>query len=438
MTWVSFGRRPAAFGGGIPRFDGRCRSREAERAPRCCIIFAGPPVGGICDRVTRLRGYEFPDGGAWSIDGRLHFEVHTHAVPRRLLSGGRMRRWRLVDVAVTGLYRDDVADREIWARTDPATHPWPLGLYVHVDGTTAALHADDTLHLHDPDGGEVGAVDVLAALREDPRARRRLGSSTAGSGWGTYPRGCFVQLRGRLCLSLRSFWGARVIVDARTGARVSEAPWMAEDLRAAEAAWALACLLRAVREGREVPFWTKFAGQDVRDVIAAAQLAGQLGVTAAAALLQGLRLADPAGVLPAVPEDRSGRTPGELDVRDYATSWGRRAIQLALLRLGHDPGPRPAYLFMAGDAWRGRPYDPGPRPTTWASELSGVRRGLSARALLARAGAPFHVAGETWDYDVVAGGPRTIRVTLGRRGVKDVRVVAPPEWISGHARDGLM
>jgi len=387
--------------------------------------------------VTRLRAYEYPDGGVWSIDGRLRLEVHTHAVPRRLLSGGRVRRWRLVDVGVTGPYRDDPADREIWARTDAATHPWPLGLYVHIDGTSAVLHADDTLHLHDADGRVVGAVDVLAALHDDPRTRRQPGQTAAGAGWGTYPKGCFVQLRGRLCLSLRAFWGARVIVDARTGARVGEAAWMVDELRAAEEAWALARLLRAVREDRELPFWTRFTGQDVRDVIAAAQLAGQLGLTAAAPLLQRLRLADPAGVIAAVPADRSERWPGELDIRSYATSWGRRAIQLALLRLGHDAGARPAYLFMAGEAWRGRPYDPGPRPTTWASDLLGVRRGQPARALIARAGAPFHVAGETWDYDVVAGGARTIRVTLGPRGVRDVRVVAPPEWISGHARDGL-
>lgn len=382
--------------------------------------------------MTRPRGYEYPDGGVLSIDGRLRYEVRT---------AGPRRRWRLLDVGVPAPYRDDPGDDELWSRSEPAVHPWPWCLHVHVDGTTATLHGDDSLRLHDPGGAFVGAVAASAALHDDPRSRRHLAraASLSGSPWDPYPKACFVALRGRLCVTLRSYWGARVLVDARTAARVPEAAWMADDLCAAEEAWALARLLRAVRDDRELPQWTRYAGQDVRDVVAAVQLAGQLGLSGAAPLLQRLRHADPTGAPEPVPGDSPYRpAAGELDIRATATSRARRAVHLALLRLGRDPGPRPAYLFYpARDAWRGRPYDPGPRPASWIDDLLGARPGLQPRDLIARAGAPFHVRGASWDYDVVAGGPRTIRVTWGRRGVADARVVAPPEWIAGHARDSL-
>src|SRR5262245_56431177 len=98
------------------------------------------------------RTYEYPDGAALSIDGRLRLAVATDAGQRRLLARPRVRRWRLAEVDVAGSYRDEAGDVELWTRSEAATHPWPWCLYVHVDGTTAVLHADDTLRLHDPDG----------------------------------------------------------------------------------------------------------------------------------------------------------------------------------------------------------------------------------------------------------------------------------------------
>jgi hypothetical protein len=393
--------------------------------------------------VTRpRRSYEFPDGSVLSIDGRLRFEVRTGEAPHpRFLPHRRVRRYRLVDTgatapasAVAGPYRGVAGEGVVWERTDKAVHPWPWCLYVHVDGTTAVLHADDTLRLCDPDGGMVAAVPVLAALQHDPRARPHLARTTAGLAWDPYPKGCFVVARGRLCFALRTFWGTRVIVDARTGARVAIDEGT---VRAAEEAWALERLTRAVREDRELPFWTRFAGQEIRDVVAAAQLAGQLRIAAAVPLLRRLRHAEPGGS-PEVIEDGSYRPgAGELDIRSYATARGRRAVQLALLRLGHDPGDRPAYLFFADRAWKGERFDPGPRPSTWVEALGGVRPGLQPRALLGCAGAPFHVCGDAWDYDVLDGAPRTIRVTWGRRGLARAQVVSPPEWVTGHARDGL-
>lgn len=382
------------------------------------------------------RTYEYPDGAALSIDGRLRFAATTYTPPG-LVARPRVRRWRLSEVDVAGSYRDEAGEAEVWARSEVATHPWPWCLYVHVDGTTARLYADDTVHLHDPDGGFIGVAAVFAALRDDPRARRYVVGTSAGQLWDSYPKGFFAALGDRLCFVLRTFWGSHVIVDARSGARVAEAPWMAEALRAAAEAWALARLQRAVRAGGEVPFYSRFAAQDVRDVVAAVQLAGQLGLTGAAGLVQALRLGDPTYLCDTRRMDSPYRGgPGELDIRSYTSSLGRRAVQLALLRLGREPGAQAAYLFLAS-MWHGRLHDPGPRPADWAEALREVRPGLHPRALLACAGAPLHVHGDTWDYDVLAGGARTMRVRWDRRGVRDVQVVAPPEWVAGYARDGL-
>lgn len=383
------------------------------------------------------RTYEYPDGAVLSVDGRLRFSVATQEGPRRFLARPRVRRWRLVEVDVAGSYRDESGEVAVWTRSEDAGHPWPWCLYVHVDGTTAVLHADDTLRVYDPDGRYVGAADVFAGLGGDPRTRHYTARTTAGPLWDIFPKGCFAAPGGRLCVVLRTFWGARVLVDARTAALVVETPAMSGALRAAEEAWALARLLRAVRAGGEVPFYTLFAAQGARDVVAAAQLAGQLGLAGAAPLLAGLRHEEPGIVGETHREDGPYRaSAGEPDIRHYTTSLSRRAIQLALLRLGREPAADPAYYFFA-DTRDGRRHDPGPRPATWAQALSDVRPGLSPGALLARAGAPFHVDADTWEYDLLAGGARTIRVTWGRLGVRDTRVVAPPEWVSGHARDRL-
>jgi hypothetical protein len=385
----------------------------------------------------RSRSYEYPDSSVPSLDGRLRFAVVTGESAVRFLPHRRVRRYTLVDTAADP-YRDVAGERVLWQRTDTAAHPWPWCLYVHDDGTTAVLHADDTLRLHHPNGAEVAAVPVLATLRRDPRARPHLRRTGPGLAWDPYPKGTFVVLGRRLCFALRTFWGARLIVDARTGSPVAADPAMEPSLRAAEEAWALERLTRAVREDRVLPFFTRFADQTVRDVVAAAQLAGQLRLAAAAPLLRRLRHADPGHAREQAHAASAYRpAAGELDIRNYATSRGRRAVQLALLRLGHDPGARPAYLFFAGDAWNPSVYDPGPRPATWVDELRRVRPGLQPRELLARAGAPFHVSDDAWDYDIQGDAPQTIRVAWGRRGLRHAQVVSPPEWLRGHARDCL-
>jgi hypothetical protein len=388
--------------------------------------------------VSQRRSYVFPDAGVTSADGRLRFEVRTREPDRaRWLPHRRVREYRLVETATLSCetsspYRSRTREPVLWRRTEKATHPWPWCVYVHDDGTAAVLLADDELRVFHP-GGETGpTVSVLAALQADPRTRTR-----AGPGWDAYPKGLFVTLRGRLHLVLRAFWGGRAVIDARTGALTPVTPAIEPTLAAAEAAWALDRLTQTAQHGAPLPFWTRFAAHGVRETIAAAQLAGQARLLAAAPLLQRLRHAPPEAAAVTETEESPYRPgAGEIDIRCHVTSRGRRAIQVALLRLGLPAAEPAAYFFFAGPMWQGRRHDPGPRPRAWAEALLRVRPGTQPRELLARAGAPFFVRGEAWDYDVVEGEARTLRVAWGREGVRSVRVVAP-EWVTGHERDAL-
>jgi len=224
-----------------------------------------------------------PDLRVNSADGRLCLSQTTPPAatgsPKR-----EAKIWSLVEVT-TG--------RVLWHSEHVSASPGALGAYLHTDGWAAVHLQDDSIVLLDPYGRSTSPIDVLEALRcTDSRTDHLTQWKMAHEPCDGCPKAFFFEDAGRVFFVFRTWWGATLLFDMRTAARVPVTPERRPQLQAAAEAWALARLSEAAR-GRAA--LEEGAQIRLREACAAAQLAGQMKLDQAAPLLERIEPLPPGG-----------------------------------------------------------------------------------------------------------------------------------------------
>jgi hypothetical protein len=307
-------------------------------------------------------GGVYPDQSVQSPSGRLQLASITTVLEERIFD--------IVATVELTLYE---GERARWTHADKGS---AQQLWVNDDGWAAVLFVDDRLLLFDPDGHVVARADALKLLRADERSRPLLVGSTAGVFWDTDPLGVLVCCDGVTCLSLRTFWGARVVLRADNEPQLPAA-WI-ETLREAELAVARTRLeLGSPREAAKAA--TLLGVERCRAAIPAIQRGSQL-----------LTNHNGSSGIAKVRGTRDG-------FLYYRYSTLPIACGLALVRLGCAPPQTPGYDF----SWHGD-YVARERPPDWLAQREQLQPGMSFAELHASLGAPTYLErghAAIWWYD---------------------------------------
>jgi len=386
-----------------------------------------------------------PDLRVNSADGRLCLSQTTPPAatgsPKR-----EAKIWSLVEVT-TG--------RVLWHSEHVSASPGALGAYLHTDGWAAVHLQDDSIVLLDPYGRSTSPIDVLEALRcTDSRTDHLTQWKMAHEPCDGCPKAFFFEDAGRVFFVFRTWWGATLLFDMMTAARVPVTPERRPQLQAAAEAWALARLSEAAR-GRAA--LEEGAQIRLREACAAAQLAGQMKLEQAAPLLERIEPLPPGGFrgyarlltadasAPLGPfRSPSARgVPKSVRVHPRTLDALRLDVQLALLRLGRAPAGHAGYAFpSASDP--GLWVEPDPRPGDWLDNLSSITPGMSPFEVLVRIGAPSHVpsrygaaADDPWEYEhrEADGSARTLQIRWKGDVVRHVEQLPEPGWPRAGLRD---
>ncbi|MFO0555725.1 MAG: hypothetical protein U0271_45535 [Polyangiaceae bacterium] len=242
----------------------------------------------------------------------------------------------------------------------------PWAGWVHVDGTSAIVHADDELVFFDESGRALSSLNVLRELEADRTLRAHLQPSTAGTFWTHAPIGYFATAREGASLTLILSQGQRVTFDARRGARLDSVPAPDQGL----AAW-------------------------LRDALAEALHQDQLAIASELARLAGRELVREAvpSLLALERRDKPADGTRSDGLWTYEVALGRLRAQHALVRMGVPFEPRNAL----GNVDRARPAD-------WRAGLGKLSVGMTPSEIVAFTGSPMFIRGDhdgwIWEYDV--------------------------------------
>jgi hypothetical protein len=293
-------------------------------------------------------------------------------------------------------------------------------LWVDDDGWAAVLLGDDRVMLFDQEGRVVDRADALALLREDPRSAWFILGTTAGDYWDSRPLGVLARCEGVPYFSLRTYWGARIVLRGDRGTQLS--PTCAATLREAELAAA-----RARLEALRPPLGY---------ALGAAQAATLLSLEGCRAVIpaleRGSQLLPETYMFTGITEVRGARD-GNLGYSPYTL---RIACGLALIRLGCPP-PRAAGYRLIWDRDDAGLFD---RPQDWLEQREQLQAGLTHAELLARVGAPTYLqmqsqSRSTWWYDAPG---LSVGVELDHGVVDAVHVDHEQAWISTLERERML
>ncbi len=282
---------------------------------------------------------------------------------------------------------------EAWISNDGwvvvRTHEWfHAGLLVLSPRGEVVLRK---IHRSLLDDGESGFLD------SEPE--KFMGDSSAGPFWSRSSIAYFSELRGRLCWTIRTWWGRRVVIDLLVGKILDPGTEDTDVAASREHAWVEKSLADGVRrieaEGPNRPEENEHFWSSVGPLLTAAFHAGWLKSAAYVPLLRRLEEVDLVG--------STGYGPIPWAAVD--TLPFRQVAKLSLLRLGHEPKWLSHYRFKVhskrdtpnAEALFAFPMQPATR------DHSILVAGMDQKDVLRRIGAPDYIRNQ-WEYDYLLDG----------------------------------
>lgn len=358
--------------------------------------------------MTRQRIHaRHPDRECRSPDGRLSLSSRHHR---------SVGQWGMHRASLTMRAGEQV----VWDLPRGLRAGSPQTMWVDNSGVSAVLYGDDTLVVVEPAGSAAASIEILKQIANDKRSQEFICRTTAGYYWDKAPIGAFAEVRGRLVFSLRSYWGARVVVgtdgdgDIVTDMDDDER----ESIRQAESAAAMALLERAdsstERALEQLRAAVLVGVERVREAVPLLrQACGWTPCTHYSTSMGGVRLAN-----------------GKFGYLGYQVYGLRILCGAALLRLGELPTEHAPF----GMAWDGADYERRDRPSDWQERMSVLHTGMSHAEVWELLGAPGFVAtGEGgWWYDRLRD---SVRVRFARGVVSDIQADQKRPWLDEFIRE---
>ena len=254
--------------------------------------------------------------------------------------------------------------------------------------------------------------------------------------WGEeYSCTHFTEFNGREYFCVRYWWGHHAVVDLAAGRMASVNSTMMRQIDAEEREMVLRQLAQCVRRLPELR--ADIAKDDcctdlAADTERASLLPGQLHIREAIPLLRQIEPLAYSAEGVSSPEMDSGK--GKADISSWEVYELRQNTQLSLRRLGALPAPYPEITFHQRN--HERPYRPRPFPQQRSDRTGLVAKGQAPEQVLDEIGNPDFVDdGTTWEYDMDAPRPYTLRVVWKDRQVAAVKRISPALWQRGVVRD---
>lgn len=315
--------------------------------------------------------------------------------------------------------------RLAWTREQEKQKPHegsPIRIVIANDGWVAIQTGWDQLVFVDPAGGNRGrVVDLKKQLTEADRKAFCVRSS-GGLIWSRYSLWHFIPVERQRLFIVRLWWGQRLVIDPATGETLPATDKVAQLAKQNETVRAIDLLAQ---------YWgDPIADSEVSSILLGAHLAGSLMLKDAIQLLHELEGSEYTGITSV---RLGGEKANEVVPFSFVCHTARQVSRLSLRRLGEKTSSLPVYEFACAD--RGDEYfRPKPLACSVESRFPLVKRGMTARDVLALMGSPDFVVGDGWEFDVAGKSAATYVIKWDRGRVSQTRRIAP-KWKNGLERD---
>jgi len=333
----------------------------------------------------------------------------------------------------------------LWRRKGETREGGPIRVFVDDSKWVIIWTRYDRLKMIDPSGTTVAVIHIPTEgipLSDAKYANRER----SGMPWSSYSLWTFVIVEQRPYFCIRTWWARRLIwsLDRQTIAADEGALRVAAE--AAERRLVLSILEKAAEVGRK---WSKknipeyenrepAPWNSVEDLVSAIYMSSQLKIREAVPLLRELEpiasfATGGGGYDEDIPE-------GELLIASRGFFDGiRHLVQQSLRQLGVKPAGFPVRQMVtkSPDHYPGLPYVPSgklqPRPKAAAA----IKRDMIPKEVVDILGAPDEIRfpnlarldySPTWEYEIDASPPYTLRLVWASRRLKDIEKVDPPLW----------
>ncbi len=333
--------------------------------------------------------------------------------------------------------RDTSTGRVIWKRRQPESEGSPLALFLHDDLWVVIRDAWDRLVALEPvTGRRVGGVKILEEFPAEEQ--RYVHRTTAGPMWSGRARWSFLEHDGRLYFVVRAWWDRRVIMSLSDGIAVTDIP---RDLLAAGDAADRQFVIDALSGPLEhlLPKESEEGHARTSNTYTAVHIAGRMNIRKVIPALRELEKSNSVGSSGGWFDIENRYKEGEVNPFNCTTAGMRRAVHLALRKLGEKPTPYPCTWFREKKTGGlGEYVEVAPLPEPRASRVDQVVTGMTPREVLASIGAPDYVnhGRLAWEYEIDATSPYTLLVIWDdeKKHVGRCERITPPLWQQGNTR----
>jgi hypothetical protein len=311
--------------------------------------------------------------------------------------------------------------------------------FVSDDGWTVFRDDGDNAQVITPDGHPAVTFNFVWPPTIPKRDVTRYAEEVTDgpSDWGeSFSRIYFTRLNGRTYFCVHYWWGRRAVFDLADRRQVTDQSRLSGELDREERAWVMGQLKKGVDQIALLitlsdPNRAGDPGKFMWDTMMAMYMSGKMNMRDAVPLLRRLEPISFSGAGSIIPGDDV--PVGKIDPFEWDTFTFRNIAHLSLRRLGAPPQPYPETQLKLNEPAPdySRDYTPPPLPAPRAERMRLVRRGESAEAVMAAIGAPDYISNDTWDYDMDARPPFTLRLHWIHLRVKSVERIEPAAWQRG-------
>ena len=274
-----------------------------------------------------------------SQNGRFLLTVH-----RTLKGKGAYGRY--IDTSTYALH-DQAAHKNLWKRKWDKSRFFASDVCLSDTGLVIGWQGTHVFALEPRRGEPILELHGSDLLSEEMR-QRYAQETSAGTDWGLYDWiGYFVNLSGRECFVIRTWWGFRMLVDLNSRTFTPVTGELSERIESQESSFLLGFLRRAVQKG--MPTSKQIDENNPIPEIQASVLAvGQLGLSESIPYLKAIEAwnyCDNWFSLKDV-ESPSIQLLESIRPRMFAINMLRATVQLSMRRLGVRPQGFQAYDFV--------------------------------------------------------------------------------------------
>lgn len=398
-------------------------------------------LGSLVNPRARATNRHYPDQTAKSPNSRFRLEARSPD-NAKAEKDGRPVAWQ--DDFVYTLYDSD-SGAAIWKREQASDEGSPVQIYLHDKSWVVIWTGWQQLVILEPKRGKAVLPTRLLEQFSEEALKKYVHQTTAGPIWSFRSLWYFQTIRDRLYFIIRAHWGEHIVIDL-AGHRVVST---ARDRRPKE----LIAQIERLERQQVTYTLNKLAGIEAKPVEGLCKGIGRGDAFTVAWLAGCLNLRNTIPALRVIESwsdvGTSGGSwdyelaDGEINPFERRTLDIRRAAQLSLRRLGEVPQGHPAtsFWYVKGGSNMGEPVQLGPLPSPRADRVRLLKVGMKPLDVLKTVGAPDWVFSHsnTWEYDMDAAPPYTLRVRWGRARdgytVQRIEESATAVWMAGSERD---